>query len=313
MSHFAIVNPGLLTTFQDLGRTEMLKYALSSSGAMDQTAARLINLLLGNQETAAVLETTMMGLKLRALSAGRIAVGGGDLGLVVNGRPARMWTVLTIQEGDVIGFNELRSGMRAYIGVVGGFNAPLILGSRSAYLRGSLGTALKKGDEIRSFNNKKPVCWNTGKSLPARFIPDRNMEKKFRVLAGPQMGYFSQDGIQVFSSATYIISPISDRQGIRTDGPPIESVRGPDIITDPTPMGGIQVPGSGVPIILHRDAQVTGGYAKIALLCKADIDRAGQLCPGDKIRFEFISRPQALALWEKQRQMLDKAREALAM
>ena len=94
--------------------------------------------------------------------------------------------------------------------------------------------------------------------------------------------------------------------------PPVERVKGPDIITDPTPMGGIQVPGNGVPIILHRDAQVTGGYAKIALLCQADLDRAGQLCPGDEIRFEFVSRPRALALLNEQRQMLDQARDFLA-
>lgn len=138
------------------------------------------------------------------------------------------------------------------------------------------------------------------------------MKRAFRVLPGPQMDYFSEDGIQVFCSSFYTISPISDRQGIRTDGPSIERVKGPDIITDPTPMGGIQVPGSGLPIILHRDAQVTGGYAKIALLCKADIDRAGQLGPGDRIRFEFITRSAAKALMIKQKKMLENARKTLA-
>jgi biotin-dependent carboxylase-like uncharacterized protein len=290
----------------------MLKYALSISGAMDQKAVRLINLLLGNPEKAAALETTMIGLKLRVLSDGQIAVGGADLGLVINGRPAQMWTVLSIKEGDVIGFTELRSGMRAYLGVAGGFDAPQILGSRSAYLRGSIGSAFKFGDKIRSFDNNKGFR-NTGKALPSRFIPDRDMKKPFRVLPGPQIDYFSQEGIQVLSTSTYTISPVSDRQGIRTEGPPVDIVKGPDIITDPTPMGSIQIPGSGVPIILHRDAQVTGGYAKIALLCKADIDRAGQLCPGDEIRFEFVARSEALALLKKQKQMLGEAREALAV
>ena len=243
MSRFAIVNPGLLTTFQDLGRTEMLKYALAASGAMDQTSVRLINLLLGNKEEAAVLETTMTGLKLRTLSCGQIAVGGADLGLVINGNFAPMWTILSVKEGDVIAFTKLRSGMRAYLGVAGGFDTPVILGSRSTYLRGSLGCALKKGDEIHSFGNKKKY-WNTGKSLTNQLIPDWNMKKPLRVLPGPQMDYFSKDGIQIFSTSTYTISPISDRQGIRTDGPPVERVKGPDIITDPTPIGGIQVPGN---------------------------------------------------------------------
>lgn len=311
MSRFAIVNPGLLTTFQDLGRTDMLKYALSASGAMDQTAVRLVNLLLGNPESAAVLETTMAGLKLRALSDGWIAVGGADLGLVINGRLADMWTVLSIREGDVVGFNQPRFGMRAYIGVSGGFDAPLILGSRSVYLRGTLGTALKRGDEIRSVKSAEIHAPKKLK-LPSRCIPKRDMQQAFRVLAGPQMDYFSDHGIKVFSTATYTISPVSDRQGIRTDGPPVERVKGPDIITDPTPLGGIQIPGNGVPIILHRDAQVTGGYAKIALLCQADIDRAGQLCPGDEIRFEFVSRQEALTLWKRQKQVLTEAKEALA-
>ena len=93
VGRLAIVHPGLLTTVQDLGRREMLKYALSMSGAMDQTSVRLINLLLGNPETAAVLETTMMGLKLRALTNLKIAVGGADQGLSIKGSPAPLWTV----------------------------------------------------------------------------------------------------------------------------------------------------------------------------------------------------------------------------
>ena len=128
-------------------------------------------------------------MTLRALSPGFIAVGGGDLGLVVNGRVSPMWTVLSIKEGDVIGFNALHSGMRAYVGVAGGFDAPLILGSRSAYLRGALGTALKKGDEIRSLSGKKATGM-TGKTLPPRFVPDRNMKKSLPGAPGPPDGLF---------------------------------------------------------------------------------------------------------------------------
>ena len=91
----------------------------------------------------------------------------------------------------------------------------------------------------------------------------------------------------------------------------MERLKGPDIITDPTPMGGIQIPGNGVPIILHRDAQVTGGYAKIALLCQADLDRAGQLCPGDEVRFNFISRAEALAILNLQKKLLADAQNEL--
>ncbi len=311
MSRFAIVNPGILTTFQDLGRTSMLKYALAACGAMDQTAVQLINLLLGNQPSAAVLEITLTGLTMKVLGNGQIAVGGADMGLKINGQYGPMWSVLDVEEGDVIGFTKLRWGVRAYLGVASGFDAPEILGSRSVYLRGSLGRPLNKGDEIQSLAHAV-YSKRSGKRLPDKFIPKRDMTKPFRVLPGPQYDYFSPLGIDVFSSTVYTISPVSDRQGIRTDGQPVERVKGPDIITDPTPIGAIQVPGSGLPIILHRDAQVTGGYAKIGLLCKVDIDRAGQLCPGDKIRFTLIDRQSALSLLNKQKLLLAEAQIALA-
>jgi len=311
LNRFVVASPGLLTTFQDLGREAMLKYAISAAGAMDQTAVRLVNLLLGNCEDAAVLETTMTGLKLRALADGWIAVGGADLGLMVNGRQAPMWTVLKIREGDVIAFHEMRSGIRAYLGVPGGFDAPLMLGSRSVYLRGGLGRALKRGDEITALLDGRRMV-KADRTLPVRFVPEHDMRIPFRVLPGPQLDYFSARGIEVFSTAAYTVSPVSDRQGIRTRGPSIERVKGPDIITDPTPMGAIQVPGSGVPIILHRDAQVTGGYAKIAILCRTELDRAGQLGPGDKVRFEVVSRSTALDRLKVWHHRMAEARRVLS-
>ena len=177
-------------------------------------------------------------------------------------------------------------------------------------MRGSLGRALQKGDVIQSFSPDQAGT-DAGRSLPADLTPDLDMSRPFRVLPGPQMDYFSAKGIEVFTGSTYAISPVSDRQGIRTEGPQVERVKGPDIITDPTPLGSIQVPGSGLPIILHRDAQVTGGYAKIALLCQADMDRAGQLCPGDRISFQFISRRDAKQVLAQKEQLLAQARQAL--
>ena len=310
MNRFEVVHPGLLTTYQDLGRPEMLKYALSASGAMDQSAARLVNLLLHNSEESAVLETTMAGLTLRALNDGLIVVGGADLNFMINAMPAEMWTVLKIRAGDIVSFEKQKTGVRAYLGVFGGFDSPVILGSRSVYLRGALGRALKIGDEICSLaaKGRKP---QQGKHLPLKYIPDMSTENPFRVLPGPQIDHFTENGIHTFSHSTYSISLVSDRQGIRTEGPEIEKSKGPDIITDPTPMGSIQVPGSGVPIILHRDAQVTGGYAKIALLCVADQDRAGQLVPFDKIHFKFIDRSEALQLLKNKNQWLQEIKDYL--
>ena len=310
MSHFEILNAGFLTTYQDLGRPDMLKFALPHSGAMDETSLRLANLLLNNSEGAAALETTAMGLTLKSLDQAFIAVTGADLGLELNGKSAPMWTVLQLEVGDVVRFKGKKKGLRSYLAVAGGFDAPVILGSRSVYLRGGMGTALKKGELIRSLplENQAPQA---GRRLTDEFQPTLDLTAPIRVLPGPQFDYFTREGQETFRGSIYTISPISDRQGCRTEGPSIERARGPDIITDPIPLGSIQVPGNGLPIILLKDAQVTGGYAKIGLAARVDLDRVGQLSPGDKIRFKWIRREEALELLKNQVQLLDEAREIL--
>lgn len=310
MSHFELLNPGFLTTYQDLGRPDMLKFALAHCGAMDETSLRLANLLLNNSEGTAALETTAMGLTVKALDKALIAVTGADLGLELNGKSAPMWTVLQLEVGDVVRFKGKKKGLRSYLAVAGGFDAPVILGSRSVYLRGGMGTALKKGDLIRSLplENQAP---RAGRSLADEFQPTLDLTLPIRVLPGPQFDYFTRNGQETFTKSVYSISSISDRQGCRTEGSTIERNRGPDIITDPIPLGSIQVPGDGLPIILLKDAQVTGGYAKIGLVARVDLDRVGQLSPGDKIRFKLIRREEALDLLKNQVQLLVKARQTL--
>ena len=304
------MNQGFLTTYQDLGRPEMLKFALPPSGAMDETSLRFANLLVKNPESAAALETTAMGLTLKTLDRALIAVTGADLGLVVNGNAAPMWTVLNLEKGDVLRFTNKRKGLRAYLAIAGGLDTPIILGSRSVYLRGGIGMALKKGDLIRSlpFENQTP---HVGRSLADEFRPALDLSEPIRVLPGSQFDYFTPNGQDTFTQSVYTISPISDRQGCRTEGPSIERNRGPDIITDPIPLGSIQVPGNGLPIILLKDAQVTGGYAKIGIVARVDVDRFGQLSPGDCIRFKLIGREQALDLLKRQGQLIETARGIL--
>jgi biotin-dependent carboxylase-like uncharacterized protein len=277
---------------------------------MDETSLRLANLLLNNSEGAATLETTAMGLTLKSLDQALIAVTGADLGLELNRKSAPMWTVLQLEVGDVVRFKGKKKGLRSYLAVAGGFDAPVILGSRSVYLRGGMGTALKKGDLIRSLplENQAPQA---RRSLTDDFQPTLDLTAPIRVLPGPQFDYFTRKGQETFTGSIYIISPISDRQGCRTEGPSIERDRGPDIITDPIPLGSIQVPGDGLPIILLKDAQVTGGYAKIGLVARVDLDRVGQFSPGDNIRFKLIGREEALDLLKSQVQLLAEAREAL--
>jgi len=299
----------MLTTYQDLGRPEMLQYALSISGAMDQTSLQIINCLLNNPPGAAALEVTLLGLKLKSMDEALIAVGGADLGFEINGRKAALWTVHHLEKEDVVSFKLPQKGLRAYLGVAGGFNGPQILGSCSVYLKGHLGSALKQGDIITSLAPPTPLP-DTGRKVAPSHYPDLDTSKSFRVLPGPQIDHFSDVGLATFTESMYTVSTMSDRQGIRTEGTPVERLHGPDIITDPIPLGGIQVPGNGLPIILHRDAQVTGGYSKIAVLARVDLDRAGQLMPGDQIRFRFIEYQEALDLWAQQTRLLAEVQNA---
>jgi allophanate hydrolase subunit 2 len=128
---------------------------------------------------------------------------------------------------------------------------------------------------------------------------------------GPQEDHFTHRGIATLLNSTYRISPQSDRQAFRTEGPAIEIAKGPGIITDPIPPGSVQVPGDGKPIIMLRDAQVTGGYAKIAIVARVEMDRLGQMMPGDEIRFRRISRQTSIDLLMEAKRCLDELRGLL--
>ena len=310
VSRFEVISPGLLTTFQDLGRPAMLKYALARCGAMDELSCRMTNLLLNNPEGAATLEVTAMGLELRTLDPALIAVGGADLGLQINRRDAPLWTVIALKANDTICFSAKKAGLRAYLAVWGGFEAAEMLGSCSVYLRGGMGAAFKAGDRIQSrVTTRSQPC--PDRTLKNGFKPLLNTTDPIRVLPGSQYDYFTPKGRRTFTESTYRVSPVSDRQGIRTEGAAIERCKGPDVITDPIPPGAIQVPGDGRPIILMKDAQVTGGYTKIALVARVDMDRVGQLGPGDALRFQFITREKALWLYRQRLAGMNRMRQAL--
>jgi len=272
---------------------------------MDQRSFVIGNLLLRNPKTAAALETTLQGLKLQALTRVTIAITGADLDPWLNDQPAPQWTTFTMKKGDILHFKRRRKGLRAYVGLQGGLDVPEVLGSRSTFVRGRIGTILR-GGEIVSICASDSKVVETVLNLPQEYRPDFNRNDPIRVLMGPQEDYFTPRGITTFLNSTYRISPQCDRQAFRTEGPAIEIAKGPDIITDPIPMGAIQVTGDGRPIVLLRDSQVTGGYAKIAIIARVEMDRLGQMMPGDTIRFQRIDHQRALDFLREEAQHLDE-------
>jgi len=304
-----VLNPGMLTTVQDLGRYGYQRYGIPPAGAMDPYALRIGNLLLGNDENEAGLEVTILGPTLQFEEDCWIAITGADLGARLNRVEVPLWETIPITSGDVLSFSSPRKGMRAYITVAGGIDVPAVLGSKSTYLRARLGglegQALKKGDRL--IIKATRAC---KRRLPQKYVPSYELGS-VRVILGPECERFSFEGIKTFLSSKYKVLPESDRMGLRLQGPKIEHVGSADIISEPVCTGTIQVPGNGQPIVLLADRQTIGGYTKIATVISADIHRIAQAKPGDMLSFKECSLEEAHQLLRDRESQLAELKEAI--
>jgi len=287
MKAFEVLHPGVHTTIQDLGRPGFMRYGIPASGVADRFSARVANLLVGNAPGAALLEITLFRLELLALNDLIIAVTGGNLSPVVNNNPLPMWQTVPISKGERVAFRARKQGFRAYLALQGGFSGQKFLGSRSVFIRGLMGNMLKAGEILETESTaRKPT---SPKCLAKEMIPPFPANIFLRVILGPQEDRFTPGGIETFLSSAYRVSPQSDRMGYRLQGPPIKHSGDADIISEPIARGAIQVPGDGLPILLLWDAQVSGGYTKIANVISADLDRVAQVMPGESLHFQAVT------------------------
>jgi antagonist of KipI len=323
MSEARVIKPGLLTTVQDRGRWGFQARGVSVAGPMDAYAHRLANALAGNPEDSATLEVTWLGPELEFDDERVLAVSGAEFEVIVNGGSIPPNSAVAVASGARLTFGRRLRGTRAYVAIAGGIAVTPVLGSRATHVGSRMGgfdgRALEAGDRL-------PLGEHAGGQGPAkagphvlagegerrggeddhrrivrgvrlqpdvRPVPDGHA--RVRVLPGPQDDYFAADALQVLQASPYTISQRSDRMGFRLEGTPLRHSRGADIISDATPMGAIQVPASGLPILLMADRQTTGGYPKIATVITADLGLAGQLGPGDTISFAVCSPAEAVA------------------
>ncbi len=288
-----VLEPGPLTTVQDGGRAGQLRYGIPPSGPVDRRAFVIANRLVGNDDGAAGLECTLMGPRFEAQASCAIAVTGAAMPVTVNGAEAPAWATVELKAGDVVKLGAARAGVRAYVAFSGGIDVPVVLGSRSTYLRGRMGglegRAVRKDDVLRL----SPAGPRRRRQVDPSAVQDFASEPEIRAVLGPQADRFTGDGIAALFGGAYEMLPQSDRMGARLRGPRIGHVRGHDIISDGIPLGGIQVPGDGQPIVLLVDRQSTGGYTKVATVCSIDIARLGQVKPGQRITFRAIDVAEA--------------------
>jgi antagonist of KipI len=306
-----VIEPGALTTVQDLGRHGYQRYGVPVSGAMDSFALQVANLLVGNNENAAGLEATLAGPTLRFLADTVVAITGADLNPTIDGVTVPMWEAMPAGRGSVLSFRGARSGARASVAIAGGIDVPPVLGSRSTFLRsgfgGFEGRALRPGDRLPVPARQVRV---DGRRMRPRTIPIYSHGGTLRVILGPQHDAFSREAIRTFLSSRYEISHQSDRMGYRLEGPRVAQKIGADIISDGTPAGAVQITGDGLPILLLADRGTAGGYTKIATVISADLPRLAQMMPGDRVRFRVVPEAEAHAALREQQAIVQSVRQS---
>lgn len=318
-----VIAGGLATTIQDLGRPGYYHLGIPISGAMDRYALRAANRLVGNDEGAAALEAVFIGPELEFTEDALVAVTGAEMTPKVDGEEQATWTAFPVKAGQVLGFDFLRAGARAYVAISGGIDVPLALGSRSTYAIGALGgyegRAIQPGDVL--------PLGQAGSGRPGRSLPEALRRRaghpvELRVLPGLYWHRIVEASQRSFFDDTWKVAPECDRMGYRfRDGRSLEFVEreqpfgagsDPSNITDACyPYGSVQVPGGTEPIVLHRDAVSGGGYFMLGTVISADMDLIGQMQPHTQTRFVKVDMDQALAARHERQKLLDRMREAL--
>lgn len=324
-----IVDAGMLTTVQDLGRVGHQRDGVPASGAMDPFALRVANLLVGNDENDAALEMTMVGATVAFDEEVLVALSGADVGASVDGVPLARWRPARIRAGAMLVTGAARDGCRAYLALAGGVSVPTVLGSRSTFARATMGgldgRALARGDVLKLRERSEIGCriasgiamsggragvapWGVGPSIRPRY----RVAPTVQLTPGAHLGALTDEARARLFGEQFRISSRSDRMGYRLEGQPLALAAPLEPLSEGVAFGTVQLPPSGEPIVLMADRQTTGGYPRVGEVATVDLPIVAQLRPGDHLRFRAISVAAAQALYlEREREIAMLARAIL--
>lgn len=275
-----VLEPGPLSLVQDLGRPGLSDLGVGPSGAFDRRAMREANALVGNPAAAAGVEALGGGLAVVATAVHVVAVTGAAGPVTVDGAPVASGRVLALRRGQVLRLGSPVVGLRWVLAVGGGIAVQPVLGSRSTDTLAALGPApLAAGTELTV------GTVTGGVSLEAYPAALPSGEVTVRVVPGPRDDWFTPATVGTFLSAPWRVDPVSDRIGLRLEGPALERTRDGELLSEPVVRGSVQVTTSGRPVVLGPDHPVTGGYPVIGVVVDADTDALAQARPGDVVRF----------------------------
>ena len=288
-----VIEGGILSTVQDLGRTGIGWMGVSPAGAADWFSARVANRLVGNDDNAALIETTMTGISFTADCATRIAVTGAQGPLTIGGVARQLWRAHDVREGESVVVGAAKRGLRAYVAFARGIDVPSALGSSSTDVGsgfgGLHGRRLKSGDILHlvplAEDDDLPRRPNPLLALDPSAIPEWNRPATLSVLEGPHALRVGVHAVKTLCERDYRVSPASSRQALRLEGEPLDIVGGTDVISEGICAGCVQVTSSGLPVLFLSEHQTTGGNAVALCVVAANQPHAAQLLPGDHVRF----------------------------
>ncbi|MGW2417516.1 5-oxoprolinase subunit C family protein [Streptomyces tubercidicus] len=278
---FSVIRAGALTTVQDLGRPGHAHLGVPRAGVLDTPAHRLANRLVGNPGSAATLETTLTGCAVRVRTATIVAVTGAPCPVTLDGRPAPWGAPVRVPAGAVLDAGPATHGLRSYLAFAGGVDTEPVLGSRATDLLSGLGPdPLTDGAVL-------PLGDPHGPPAPADAVPHPGPlpELLLPFLPGPRDDWFTETGLRTLTTGRFRVSPASNRIGLRTEGPPLERARSGELPSEGMPLGALQVPPNGLPVLFLQDHPTTGGYPVIGVVPERCLAPAAQAVPGTPIRF----------------------------
>jgi len=276
-----------IATLQDSGRRGWNKFGVPTSGAMDWFAYHAANSLLNNPPNSAVIELGLGEITFRALRNTVISVTGAGYEVENYIWTFPLWTTFYVRAGWTVRVKKTNGGNWAYIAIAGGFDSPVIMNSRSTYLRGGIGSTLKTGDVLPTFTPSTDLLKLAARNFPVdKFMP-YSQTPTIEVIPAPQADWFTPEGTRTFYESEYTLSPSFDRMGYRLQGSSIEKAITKELISEGMTMGSIQVPADGQPIVMMADAPTAGGYPKIANVTRSSLPLLAQCEVGvSRIRFK---------------------------
>ncbi len=302
MGKISFVRVNCLTTVQDLGRVGHRKIGVAQGGAVDLHAARVANLILGNEENAALLEIGLGRVEIQFHDSRMIAWCGGEFLVRMGNATVPPGHASAVVANEIVKIEPGNRGCRMWLALSGGIDVPVILDSRATDLRGGFGglqgRSLGEGDELNLAETSIPpgqrtVAWGAPNEL-TRTAAEENI---LTVVRGAEFEQFSTNAQRAFFQEPFVVSPRSDRMGVRLRGLSLDRTRKTELFSEAVVPGTVQIANDGQPLLLLGDCQTIGGYPKIAHVITVDLSRAAQLRPNDAVRFREVSAVEARSLY----------------